>query len=125
MGVFQSIWILWGYNWLPFGIYLPFFWIWVGDGNMLCLEVRRCKEFIGVFSAGIYFLWDMESFIFCYFRILNLLFLYVFGIFPLLLSVTLITLPCSLVYVGFSSISSRHCVAGYNVIDQFCLIIYW
>lgn len=21
MGVFQSIWIIWGYNWLPFGIH--------------------------------------------------------------------------------------------------------
>lgn len=88
----------------------------------MCLWVRRCKEFSGVFSAGIYFLWDMESFIFCYFRTLNLLFLYVFVFLPLLLSVTLITLPCSLIYVGSRSIPSRHCVVGYSEIDQFCRI---
>ena len=68
MGVFYPSGYFGVFNWLPFWYLFTFLlWIWAGEGNYAVSGgYADVKEFIGVFSTGDLFFWDMESFIFCY-----------------------------------------------------------
>lgn len=95
MGVFYPSGYFGVFNWLPLWYLFTFLlWIWAGEGNYAVSRgYADVKEFIGVFSAGGLFFWDMESFIFCYSHIWNLFFSYSplssVSFFPLLLSCSL------------------------------------